>query len=428
MPVNSIVISNSQFSKMKKIIFIGVLGMFLLGSCNNHSNKGTENHDGHNHATEAHKHEGCDHDHDHVGHSHEGHNHESPAPAGVHEEGGSDEIVLSKEKAQAAGVKSETVQAGTFHQVIKTSGQVLAAQGDEATAVATIAGIVSFRSKILEGMDVNRGTTLLTVSAKNMVDGDPVQRARVTYETAKKEYERMQPLVKSQIVSQKDFNQAEQNYENARISYEAMAKNHSGGGQAITSPIPGFVKSILVKEGDYVEVGQPLVSITQSRRLFLRAEVSEKYYPYLRTISSANFKTPYDNTVYQLGELGGKLLSFGKSSGDNSYYVPVTFEFDNKGDVLPGSFVEIYLLSSPMNQVISLPHTALTEEQGSYFVYLQLDDECYKKQEVTLGADNGQNVQILSGITSGDRVVTHGAYQVKLASASNVLPAHSHEH
>lgn len=81
-----------------------------------------------------------------------------------------------------------------------------------------------------------------------------------------------------------------------------------------------------------------------------------------------------------------------------------------------------------MNHVISLPHTALTEEQGSYFVYLQLDDECYKKQEVTLGADNGQNVQILSGIASGDRVVTHGAYQVKLASASNVLPAHSHEH
>lgn len=413
---------------------MGVLGVFLLGSCNNKTNKETESHEGHNHVTEAHKHEGCDHDHEGHNHeehdhaSHEGHNHESPAPTGVHEEGGSDEIVLSKEKAQAAGVKSETVQTGTFHQVIKTSGQVLAAQGDEATAVATIAGIVSFRSKILEGMDVSRGTTLLTVSAKNMVDGDPVQRARVTYETAKKEYERMQPLVKSQIVSQKDFNQAEQNYENARISYEAMAKNHSGGGQSITSPIPGFVKSILVKEGDYVEVGQPLVSITQSRRLFLRAEVSEKYYPYLRTISSANFKTPYDNTVYQLGELGGKLLSFGKSSGDNSYYVPVTFEFDNKGDVLPGSFVEIYLLSSPMNHVISLPHTALTEEQGSYFVYLQLDDECYKKQEVTLGADNGQNVQILSGIASGDRVVTHGAYQVKLASASNVLPAHSHEH
>ena len=123
------------------------------------------------------------------------------------------------------------------------------------------------------------------------------------------------------------------------------------------------MKSILVKEGDYVTIGQPLVSVTQNRRLFLRAEVSEKYYPYLRTISSANFQTPYNNKVYELQALNGKLLSFGKTAGDNSFYVPVTFEFDNKGEVIPGSFVEVFLLSSPMENVISLPRTALTEEQ-----------------------------------------------------------------
>jgi len=97
-------------------------------------------------------------------------------------------------------------------------------------------------------------------------------------------------LYKNKIVSDKEFAQAEQNYENARISYEALSKNHSAIGQNITAPIAGYVKSILVKEGDYVTIGQPLVSVTQNRRLFLRAEVSEKYYPYLRTISSANFQ------------------------------------------------------------------------------------------------------------------------------------------
>ena len=183
----------------------------------------------------------------------------------------------------------------------------------------------------------------------------------------------------------------------------------------------------MVKEGDYVTVGQPLVSITQNRRLFLRADVSEKYYPYLRTIGSANFCTPYNNKVYTLKSLNGRLLSYGKASDDNGYYVPVTFEFDNKGDIIPGSFVEIFLLSSPMENVISLPHTALTEEQGSFFVYLQVDEEGYKKQLVTLGADNGERVQILSGIKAGNKVVTQGAYQVKLAGATNAIPAHSHE-
>ncbi|NDV65633.1 efflux RND transporter periplasmic adaptor subunit [Bacteroides sp. 224] len=419
---------------MKKLIFVGVLGLFLLGSCQSRSKADSHNHEGHNHdhsahaqQTTSHNHEGCDHDHDHDQEHNHDHDHDHNH-GHSHEEGNSDEIVLSKEKAEAAGVKSAVIKPGTFNQVIKTSGQVLAAQGDEATAVATVAGVVSFRNRLLEGMSVNKGSSLLTVSAKNMVDGDPIQKARVTFEKAQKEFERMQALVKNKIVSEKDFNQAELEYQNARISYEAVAKNHSTGGQMIISPITGFVKNILVKEGDYVEVGQPVVSITQNRKLFLRAEVSEKYYSHLHTISSANFKTPYNNAVYQLNDLGGRLLSFGKAAGDNSYYVPVTFEFDNKGDILPGSFVEIYLLSSPINNVISLPHSALTEEQGSFFVYQQLDDECYKKQEVTLGADNGESIQILTGISAGERIVTHGAYQVKLASASNVLPAHSHEH
>lgn len=406
---------------MKKVIFMGVLGLFLLGSCNS---KSGDSHEGHNHETEEHNHDG--HDHEGHDHEHEGHNHE-------HEEqenhaGESDEIILPPAKAQAAGVAVSTIEPGSFHQVIKTSGQVMAAQGDESVAVATVAGVVSFKGKVIEGMSVSKGTPLVVLSSKNMADGDPVQKARIAYEVSKKEYERMKALVGNKIVSEKEFAQAEQVYENARISYEAVAKNHSASGQAVVSPISGYVKNLLVKEGDYVGIGQPLVSVTQNRKLFLRADVSEKYYPYLNSIGSANFRTPYNDKVYTLKELGGRMLSYGKASGENGYYVPVTFEFDNKGDVIPGSFVEVFLLSSPMENVLSLPHSALTEEQGSFFVYLQLDEEGYKKQLVTLGADNGESVQILSGIKAGDRVVTQGAYQVKLASATNAIPAHSHEH
>ena len=101
---------------MKKVIFMGVLGLFLLGSCNS---KSGDSHEGHNHETEEHNHDG--HDHEGHDHEHEGHNHE-------HEEqenhaGGSDEIILPPAKAQAAGVAVSTVEPGSFHQVIKTSGQ-----------------------------------------------------------------------------------------------------------------------------------------------------------------------------------------------------------------------------------------------------------------------------------------------------------------
>ncbi len=150
----------------------------------------------------------------------------------------SDEIILPKAKANAAGVKVNAITPAPFQQVIKTSGQVLAAQGDESVAVATVAGVVSFRGKVTEGMSVGRGTPLVTISSHNIADGDPVQRARIAYEVSKKEYERMKSLVKNKIVSDKDFAQAEQNYENARISYEALAKTTRPSVRISPRPLP----------------------------------------------------------------------------------------------------------------------------------------------------------------------------------------------
>ena len=426
--------------------------MFLLGSCNSHSGHSHDghnhDHEGHNHSheTHVHNHDGHDHDHAHEGHNHDhdghnhdahaGHNHQADAHAGHdhgHDHGHAhgtnpDEIILAPEKAKSAGVMSEEIQPKAFRQVIKTSGEVLTAQGSESMVVANVAGVVSFQRALTEGMQVGKGNTLLTISASQLQDGDPAQRARIAYETAKSEYERAERLVKNQIVSQKEYMAIKEKYENARLSYEALAKNQTKSGVAVTAPMGGYIKNLLVKEGDYVAVGQPLATVTQSNRLFLRADVSERYYKYLNGIASANFQTPYDNQVYQLEALNGKLLSVGKSAGSSSYYVPVTFSFDNKGDIIPGSFVEVYLLSQQQENSLVLPAEAITEEQGLYFVYIQKCEESYKKQEVKLGASNGKEVQILSGVTPGDKVVVKGAFHVKLASAGNALPAHSHEH
>ena len=419
---------------MKKIFFIGVMGMFLLGSCagnSGHSHEGhNHDHEGHNHSHETHAHSHEGHSHEHEGHNHEGHNHDAHEG---HDHGHAhgvnpDEIILAPQKAKAAGVVSEVIQSKPFRQVIKASGEVQSAQGNESTIVANVSGIVSFQRSVTEGMQVGKGTALMSISASKLQDGDPAERARIAYESAKADYDRASRLVESQIVSQKEFNAIKEKYENAKLAFEALAKNQTKKGVGVTSPMGGYIKNLLVKEGDYVSVGQPLATVTQNNRLFLRADVSERYYKYLNGITSANFKTPYDNQVYELEALNGKLLSYGKSAGAGSFYVPVTFSFDNKGDIIPGSFVEIYLLSKQMEDAIVLPIEALTEEQGLYFIYIQNCEESYKKQEVKLGASNGKEVQILSGVHTGDKVVVKGAYHVKLASASNALPAHSHEH
>ncbi len=377
---------------------------------------GHDNHEGHDH-TEG------------DGHNHDNHSADDGPNHGNGEKNEhSDEISFTKEQAESVGLTTETVALGVFQNVIKTSGQIQASQGDEAIIVATSNGIVSFANpSITEGASIRAGETVVTVSAKKILDGDPTVRAKAEYETALKEFQRAEALVKDNIISAKEYEQSRLRYETTKNIYEAQASNMTANGVKVTSPINGFIKSRLVSQGEYVSVGQPIATVSQNKRLQLRAEVSENYYKNLKAISSANFKPGYDNVVYKLSDLNGRLLSFGKASGGQSFFIPVTFEFDNVGDIIPGSFTEVFLLTSPQNNVISIPVPSIIEEQGLYFVYLQVHDEEYKKQEVTLGQNNGERVQILTGISIGDKVVTQGVYQVKLAATSSVMPeGHSH--
>lgn len=408
---------------MRTIIYaITILAISLWGCKNQssqdkHTHSATETHAGHDHS-----HKGHDHEHE-TAEEHAGHNHESE------ETKHSDEIIFPKAQAAKTTFEVREIQPASFNQVVKTTGQVLAAPGDEAVIVATSNGVVSFSSnKLTEGTKVQKGQSLFQISSKNIAEGDYYTKVKATYEAAKANYDRAEALVKDKIISQKEFESTKLEFENAKTAYNAVSNNKTAKGVSVNAPINGHMKNILVKEGEYITVGQPLATVSQNQRLVLRAEVSQRYYNAMQSVKSANFKTPYDNKVYSLEDLNGRLLSFGKTSNENSFFIPVSFEFDNKGEVIPGSFVEVYLLSSELENVISLPRTALTEEQGIFFVYLQLDEEGYKKQEVTLGADNGKSVQILTGVKAGDRVVTEGAYQVRLASASNAIPAHSHEH
>jgi RND family efflux transporter MFP subunit len=364
--------------------------------------------------------------HDEDDHDHEGHEHAE----GGHSEN-SDEIVLTPEKAKAAGVVVETLTKQPFTPAIHVGGQILGAQGEEQQLSAHVAGIVHLTRAFNEGQSVSKGQTLMTISADKLQDGSPAERARIAFEQAKAAYERGSRLVESQIISQKENERLKAEYEQAKLGYEALASQSSKGSVTVTAPLAGYILRPLVKEGDYVEVGQPLVSVARSTRLRLQADVPAKYYSQLATVRSANFKTAYDDTVYALsgeGGLDGRLLAYGRSAGDAAGYIPVTFEFEGRGGIVPGSYVEVWLTGQADQPTLVVPQSAVTEEQGLHFAYVQLDEEGYQRREVTLGGTDGQRFEIVSGLNEGDRVVTKGAIHVKLASASNAIPAHTHEH
>ncbi|MDR2469210.1 MAG: efflux RND transporter periplasmic adaptor subunit [Tannerella sp.] len=341
-----------------------------------------------------------------------------------------DEIIFTRAQAEAAGLQVWIVTPETFGRVVKASGEIQTPQSAEITLAATASGIVSFAlPSIADGMPVAAGETIANIASGHLPDGDPGLRIKLAYETAQKEYRRAEELSRHNIISTKEFEQVRLACETARIAYEAQAADRTPSGVRIASPVSGFVRESFVGQGEYVTVGRPIATIVRNSRLRLRADLPVKYYGNIRHLRSAHFKIPGDTAVYRLREMNGRLLSAGQVAGVSGVGVPVTFEFDNTAGLLSGSFVEVYLLFEPQEQVIAIPASAVTEEQGLYFVYLRVDDEGYRKQEVTLGADDGKRIQALSGLKAGDVLVTEGAYRVKLAASGNAIPeGHTHSH
>lgn len=346
-------------------------------------------------------------------------------------EAASNEIAYLKEQAWKTEFANQPAVRQPFSDVIKTSGQILSAPGDEAIIAAKADGIVRLHGgKAIIGTPISQGTTLFTISGDNLAKGNidaSVREARMNYLKLKADYERAEELAKDKIISQKEFQTTKLLYDNARNEYNTISRNYSANGQNIAAPMSGFIKSVMVTDGQFVQAGTPLATVSKNKRLVLQANVSQKYFSKLPSITSANFSIPNGKT-YDTAALNGKVLSYGKSASAASPFIPITFEIDNIGEIISGSAVQVYLKSAATADALVIPMSSVMEEQGIFYVYVQTGGERFQKREVSLGANDGKNVRVLSGLSQGERVVTKGGYQIKLASASGALPAHSHEH
>jgi RND family efflux transporter MFP subunit len=294
---------------------------------------------------------------------------------------------------------------------------------------AKASGFVSLpNSNLLEGREVSSGQTLFTISGGAMAENNfsvKYTEALNNYEKAKADYERAKELSKDKIVSERELLEVKNRHDNARALFENLNQNFDASGQRVKSPINGYIRQVFVNNGSYVEAGKSLLSISQNKLLTLTADVSQKYAPLLAEIRSANIRTMQDDKVYTLEQLNGKVLSYGKSASSSNYLIPVILQIENKGSFTPGSFVEVYLKTQTNSEALTVPNSSLLEDQGIYFVYLQLTPELFEKREVIPGVTDGMRTEIVKGIFENERIVTQGAVFIKLSQSTGTLDAHS---
>jgi RND family efflux transporter MFP subunit len=338
-------------------------------------------------------------------------------------------VTFTKENSWKVEFATARPQLGAFGEVIKSVARIQSAQGDEVIVSAKAAGVVRFSGEhVLEGKGVTAGQGLFAIAGGGLADNNMAVRfaeARNNFQRAKTDHDRIKDLAKDRIVSEKELLKARNEYDNAKAAFDNLDRNFSAGSQVVTAPFAGFIKQVFVQNGQFVNAGQPIVTVAQNRRLVLRADVRQKHAPILAAIVSATIRTLHDNKTYTLEQLNGRILSYGRSVNDDTFLIPISVQVENMGGLLPGGFVEINFKTALRSTALSVPNSAILEDQGNYFVFVQIHPELFEKREVRLGASDGLRTEVTGGIAATKRVVSKGAIWVKLAQGSGELDAHS---
>ena len=353
-----------------------------------------------------------------------GHHHHAEE---AHHEHGTNMVTFPKEQSWKIDFATEAVENRTINNVVKGVGKVSNAPENVTTLVAATSGKVFYGNSVAVGRNVKAGESLFALETGDVTDGNAAIKyaeAESRYNYTKAEYERKAELVKSKVVSLSDFQATEAAYLQAKAVYENLKKNFNGGKMLLKSPITGYISDIAVEAGDYVTEGTPLATLQRDGELKLFCEVSVRHAAALRNLNDVNIELN-DGRCYSLAEVEGRIVGVGRAIQNDCNMIPVTVMAKNLDGVVPGNIVTMYMISPADGTNIVVPRTALVEEMGRFFVFVQHTPVMFEKRPVITGVSDGKNIQLLEGVKPGERIVTTGAISLKLAQGTGALDPHA---
>jgi multidrug efflux pump subunit AcrA (membrane-fusion protein) len=309
--------------------------------------------------------------------------------------------------------------------------------------------------------------TLETELAVKLLEVDvEIKKSQLALEQARRVFERAKSLSDQGANAKKQFEEAQyelrlaeathegkkqlrQPYEHSRRDLQAMLKTASSGHDsgvsadsasptslpglqvAIKAPLSGTVTAAQATAGEFVDPSKQLFTIINLDRVWIEAKVSEYSLEQVTKAPAASFTLAAypGRSITILGQNGGQLIDIGKVVEATSRTVPVRYEIANPEHFLRiGLFTDVAIETARAQEALAIPLSALVDDYGRPTVYVQTGGESFQKRDVELGIRDAGFVQVKQGLKEGERVAVKGAYTIRLASLSAVIPAHGHTH
>jgi len=257
----------------------------------------------------------------------------------------------------------------------------------------------------LARLDLQRAQTLLDAGA---VPARRVEEARTT-----------------QVTQEERLKAAE-----ARLGQYQSTRYAESDGQEdrlfkLRAPISGVIAATHATAGANFEAGETLFKVVDVDTDYVEATVPEVELYRLRQLTGAELEIPGSERRKTLG----RPLSVGRIVDPASRTVSVIYHVMNRDHQLAvGQAVFLRLFTSKTNVAPAVPESAIVDDGGRPVVFVQLEGQAFARRPVTLGNRESGYVQVVEGVRLGERVVTRGAYLIRLAAMSSQIPAHGHVH
>jgi len=193
----------------------------------------------------------------------------------------------------------------------------------------------------------------------------------------------------------------------------------------IISPLNGRVGLRQVDQGNYVTPGDAngLVVITQIQPISVLFTLPEDNIQTVLKRMQSGAALPA--TAYDRGGASkiadGTLLTFDSQIDPTTGTIKARAQFANDARVLyPNQFVNIGLLVDTHKDVTTMSTAGIQRGVPGTFVYLVNADNTVSVRPVKLGMTEGERVEVISGLTPGDRIVIDGADKLRDGAKINV--------
>ncbi|MCL4693473.1 MAG: efflux RND transporter periplasmic adaptor subunit [Candidatus Hydrogenedentes bacterium] len=199
----------------------------------------------------------------------------------------------------------------------------------------------------------------------------------------------------------------------------------------LKAPINGGIVSVDVAEGEFVRPEKSLFTILDTSSVLIEARVPESDLQRIRPDLGASYALPGapDQLMPVVDGAGGRFVLLSSEVDGVTRTAPVVYEAPNPdGHLRIGLALTVYVETDHTEDALVIPTSAIMEEEGRNAAYVQLSGETFERRDLELGIRSGDRVEVVAGLDENDRVVTKGAYAVRLASVSSVIPAHGHAH